>query len=291
MNLGMARNFTSSFLSAQIAEAAYYCPQRPSSRRGWEIVCAGREKCRPDYAISRRSFPWRAVELVVHGEGWVEVKGRRFRLKTGVLFSYGPRTAYRMATDPDRPLLKYFIDFTGAEAVRLLAAGPLRPGRVRQALYPQELREILDHILAEGARHSPAIANTYLRLLLQKLHECAPDSPERDASRALGSYLRAKALLDENYLRLTMAEAAAKELRTTPETLCRLFQRFSTTSPYRYLAQLKARRAVDLLLGTDALVKEVGAAVGLDDPFQFSRLFKRVQGTSPEMFRQLYRRN
>jgi AraC-like DNA-binding protein len=258
-----------------------------------DIVCAGWESCRSDYLISRTTFPWLALELVVQGEGWLEMEGKRFRLQTGTLFAYGPGISFRITTDPDRPLLKYFVDFTGTSARQTLSQGPLQPGRVQRALYPQELREIMDRMVVEGTRKSKLsrdIANNYLSLLLQKLHECAPSHSGPSQSRALDSFLKAKALLDRDYAEISRADTAAQKLGITPETLSRLFHRFSNVRPYQYLLRLKMNRAVDLLLGTNLLVKEVGLRSGFDDPFHFSRTFKRLQGTSPEIFRRIHQR-
>ncbi len=289
----MPRQFPSSFFSTQTTEARYYCPEKQTGSGHLRIICAGWEQCRADYKIKRESFPWMAVELVVRGEGWLTIHHHRYRLRAGMLFCYGPKVPYRMETDPAQPLLKYFVDFAGKETSSLMALGALKPGQVRQALYPHELREILDRMVVEGSRRSRLsmdIAANYLRLLLQKLPECAPMKAGQGPSRALEFHLRAKALLDEACERLTSAEAAAQQLGVTPETLCRSFKRFASASPYQYLLRQKMNRAVDLLLGTPLLVKEVGERVGFEDPFHFSRIFKRMQGDSPEGFRRRHRR-
>ena len=290
----MAQDFAPSLFSTQITKASYYCPKRSSKPAAWDIVCAGWEECRKDYVITRTTFPWLAVELIVRGEGWVEIQDRRFRLRPGTLFAYGPHISYRMKTDARHPMLKYFIDFTGTQARRIMSRGPLLPGRVLQVIYPQELRDIFDRVIMEGNRKSvfsQEIANNYLQILLRKFHESAPGRSSQSSSRALDSYLQAKALFEKDYLHLSSAEFAAERLGMTPETLCRLFHRFSNTSPYQYLLQLKINQSVDLLLGSGLLVKEVGALSGFDDPFQFSRVFKRLQGISPDLFRKTHKRN
>ena len=75
-----------------------------------------------------------------------------------------------------------------------------------------------------------------------------------------------------------------------PETLCRLFHRFSDDSPYQLLLKLRVNLSVDLLLGTDLLVKQVAERAGFDDPFHFSRVFKRMQGISPAAFQRMHKR-
>jgi AraC-like DNA-binding protein len=282
---------THQLLATQIVEARYYCPEPPRTPRSLNLVCAGWEACRPDYELVRRTFPWVVVELVIRGEGTLELDGRRCALHPGSLFCYGSSTSLRITTDPARPFLKYFVGFTGSEAPRASARGALRLGEVRDALYPEELQQILDRVIAEGNRKSPAsstIANDYLRIFLHKLDESSGDAAE--TSRGLEGYLRAKRYLEQSFLRLPRTEDAARELGMAPETLCRLFQHYSRTSPHQFVLRLRVNLAIDLLLGTTLLVKEVAQQAGFEDPFHFSRVFRKLQGMSPAAFQRLHRR-
>ncbi len=65
--------------------------------------------------------------------------------------------------------------------------------------------------------------------------------------------------------------------------LTRSFLRFGYGSPYRYLTRKKMLHAAALLDSGVLLVREVANRLGLD-PFQFSRVFKRVHGISPSDF-------
>jgi AraC family transcriptional regulator len=284
----------SQLFATQISEARYYYPGLPRSPRGLAVVCAGWEVCRSDYELVRRTFPWVVVELVVRGEGTLEIDGRRFALRPGTLFCYGPTTSLTITSDPEHPFLKYFVGFSGPEAYRAASRGALRRGDALQAVYPHELQEILDKIIAEGNRKTPSsstIANDYLRIFLLKLDECAEGSATGEPSRGLDSYLRAKAFLEEHFLELTRTEDAARALGMAPETLCRLFAHYSRTSPHQFLLRLRIDLAVHLLLGTSLLVKEVAEKVGFEDPFHFSRVFRKVQGVSPAGFQRLHRRD
>jgi AraC-like DNA-binding protein len=290
----MASRLPAGFFSTQVEAARYYCAEQARPPLALEVVCAGWEACRPDYDLARSTFPWLAVELVAQGEGWLDIDGRRYRLRPGTTFCYGPGTSVRIASDAAAPLQKYFVDFAGRAAERMVSRGPLRLGEVRQALFPHELAEILDRVIVEGNRKtalSARIAGNYLRIFFQKLHECA-DGARGDASpRGLDSYLRARAFLEREFTRIARAEDAARELGMAPETLCRLFRHYARTTPYQLLLTLRLNLAVDLLLGTDLLVKQVAERAGFDDPFHFSRVFKRrLNGMSPVAFQRLHRR-
>lgn len=56
-------------------------------------------------------------------------------------------------------------------------------------------------------------------------------------------------------------------------------------TPLGYLRQLRVQRAMGLLLRPGASIVTVANAVGYDDPFVFSKAFKKVVGVSPRAFR------
>lgn len=56
-------------------------------------------------------------------------------------------------------------------------------------------------------------------------------------------------------------------------------------TPLGYLRQLRVQRAMGLLAQPGASIVAVANAVGYDDPFVFSKAFKKVVGVSPRAFR------
>ena len=59
------------------------------------------------------------------------------------------------------------------------------------------------------------------------------------------------------------------------------------TSPVRYLNDYRLSVARELLLHTGKSIKSVAAAVGIPDPFYFSRLFRTAYGQSPQTCRNM----
>src|SRR4029077_16238330 len=60
-----------------------------------------------------------------------------------------------------------------------------------------------------------------------------------------------------------------------------VFKRHAMVSPNRYVQNLRIQRAQELLISTDLSVAEIAAQVGINDPFFFSRAFKKRSGISP----------
>ena len=123
----------SSFLSRQVESSRVFFFEEPDPS-GFEVKCGGFERCRPDYRIDRPDFPWFVIEFVHGGRGKVTLNGAEATLKSGVFFVYGPGVEHHIATDPDKPLVKYFAGFTST-ARRAIPDGcpsrEIRPGPSR----------------------------------------------------------------------------------------------------------------------------------------------------------------
>lgn len=65
----------------------------------------------------------------------------------------------------------------------------------------------------------------------------------------------------------------------------RLFQKEIGYSPKAYFVQLKVARACYYLQHTNLQINQICIKLGFDDPFYFSRTFKRIMGVSPKEYR------
>jgi len=83
---------------------------------------------------------------------------------------------------------------------------------------------------------------------------------------------------------MPVAELAALA-NVSPSHFFALFKRHTGCAPMDYFTHLRMQRACRLLDGTPASVKEVAAALGYDDPFYFSRVFKSVHHVPPSRYR------
>jgi len=64
-----------------------------------------------------------------------------------------------------------------------------------------------------------------------------------------------------------------------------VFKRHTGYAPVDYFIRLRMHQACQLLDTTQLSVKEIGAILGYEDPFYFSRLFKSVNEVSPAQYR------
>lgn len=280
------------FLSQQVETPSYYFLRLTDPRTAdIAVVCGGRERCRPDYVVDRKSFRYHSVEFVVAGRGQVTLGGRTHPLVPGMAFAYGPRTPHCIRTDPRAPMTKHFVDFAGRRAASWLrglrlAQGPVQvsdPGRVR------DLFEELDRTARGGGRHAEEAAGLLLRLLGIRIEELAIAGPAGHG-RARASFQRCREVLESSSGGIRTLDELARSCHMDKAYVCRLFRRFAQTTPQRVLQRRRMERAAELLQRGDLLVKQVAERMGFDDAFHFSRTFKRVHGIAPQPFMEFSRR-
>jgi AraC-like DNA-binding protein len=278
------------FFSPQVVEARrFYLDPAPPAAKPVAVVCGGCERCAPDYAIHRTTFPYYSIEFVARGKGALILGGKEYALFPGAVFSYGPGIAQDIFTDVADPLIKYFVDFVGSRAVRMLGQGALAPGNVARVFAPGEVQWILDDLILnglKGTRFASRICDVLLEYLILKIADSLMPW-EASKTPAFATYQRCRQHIQAQYLRLQTQQQIASECHINPAYLCRLFRRYDHQTPYQYLMRLKMNVAAERLQDPGRLVKQVSHELGFSDPFHFSRAFKSVFGVSPDAFRRL----
>lgn len=256
------------------------------------VACAGREQCERDYVVERDGFPCHGLEWVADGVGEVVMDGQSFRLSPGVVFAYGPATRHRITNTGDGGMTKYFVDFFGAEVEDWRERGHLRVGRAVQVFDVGPMRELFEQLIQVGQGDGGLVrelAAAYLRVMLLRIGLGT-------ATQAGGGvtvdplYERCVALIERDFSRLKDLGDLAAALHTQPSRLCRVFKAHGQPGPFGVLTRRKLHRAAELLASGGVSVQQAAAQVGYEDPYHFSRLFRRHFGKPPVAFRSEFRR-
>jgi len=84
----------------------------------------------------------------------------------------------------------------------------------------------------------------------------------------------------------SVREIAADEFGQNYEMFRKEFRRVVGTSPMKYLRQVRAEHAKDLLRNTTLKHYAIGREVGYKNEVTFCRFFKREAGMTPKAYRQ-----
>ena len=78
----------------------------------------------------------------------------------------------------------------------------------------------------------------------------------------------------------------ARAAGLSPSHFTRLFRLWTGLPPGEYLLRKRVEQACKLLGDPTLSIKEVAARSGFDDPYYFSKVFRRVDGLTPTLFRE-----
>lgn len=240
-----------------------------------------------------RTLPDFAVVFLTGGRGSLETgesaplevrEGEGFLLFPGVPHLYGPDRGTRWR--------EIWVLFRGPFAQGLLDGGlmspcrpRLRPPEHRRRRVEEELRRIAELLRLRPFEYRLDAVPALYRLLLLLLLPAAP-GPRGAEGRNLE--LEIRDLLDS---RLSSGEKISGWFRTPELSYNSLrveCRRLFGMPPAALLARMRMEKAKELLIWTGLPVGRVARETGFDDPYHFSRTFRRQTGASPRAFRKSY---
>lgn len=280
------------FFTKQIDQARrFYFEKSRSKNSRFNVICGGCEQTSLDFKIVREDFPYYSIEFVAKGAGFVKLNNRKYQLKPGTFFSYGPGISQKITSNPDNQMTKYFIDFTGSNVKQIFNKHISPLGTAIDIDRPDIIENILEDMLRHGLSDSPhksIICSALLEYLLFRLAEITVEG-KNSPSGAFATYQTCRENIKKHFVTMNSLGDIAGICAIDHTYLCRLFKRFDTQSPYQYLLSLKMAYAADRFQKSAVLVKEIAKELGFNDPFHFTRAFKRFYGISPLTFKKLKR--
>jgi AraC-like DNA-binding protein len=124
--------------------------------------------------------------------------------------------------------------------------------------------------------------------IVSHLRQTADRQPTRISTPLSSAFLdQILEYIDENYRNPVNLADLSDMARLSPAYFSTVFKKQVGASFKEYLTGVRVKAAMELLGKTNRSVAEISAAVGYDDPFYFSRAFKKVTGRSPSEWRKV----
>ena len=91
--------------------------------------------------------------------------------------------------------------------------------------------------------------------------------------------------MQENVERNLTLEQLATYFKYSSSHFSMLFQKETRMSPINYFIRLKIQKACQYIMLTNLKLNEISIKLGFEEPAYFSRIFTRVMGVSPSVYR------
>jgi len=80
-------------------------------------------------------------------------------------------------------------------------------------------------------------------------------------------------------------EDLSREFDLSKSYINAIFKKYANRAPIDFFINLKMQEACKLLKSTDLYIGEISSMLGYEDPYYFSRIFKKVTGVSPREYK------
>jgi len=167
------------------------------------------------------------------------------------------------------------------------AAWPLPPGVVRLRTQAEEpLGRLIDYSIRwfMHSKRDEAEARALGLLLVREIFR-ATDGMVAPVSSRPEELSRLLVHIDRGFQLAPRIDDLAAIIGRSRSHVLKLFRRHMSTSAKGYVIGRQLQEARELLLSTTLPIAEVGKAVGLPDPYHFSKLFRRHTGLAPREYR------
>ncbi|QTQ16906.1 AraC family transcriptional regulator [Treponema parvum] len=95
-------------------------------------------------------------------------------------------------------------------------------------------------------------------------------------------------IMEERIYQNLKIEDLAGEMGISPEHYIRIFRKKMNITPLQYFYRLKIKTAAAMICNTDLSISDISKKMSFENPFHFSRIFKKCAGLSPSAYRKLY---
>lgn len=231
----------------------------------------------------------------LRGKGWYSVNDKRFEVGAGeFILLPATRESLIYGAEENDPWTIYWVHFSGRDMSIFnrsfeigLFDGP------RKIFFNEKGLQIWDTMYQnlEMGYSKENLANTNLCLyhlvatfLYPDKHHNEKKQDTRDMIKDTILYMR-----KELSAKLTIQDMA-RENNISASHFSSLFRKATGMSPMDYFIHLKLQKACLMLYNNDIKIKEIAGAIGYEDPYYFSRLFKKYMRVSPDKYRVLRRK-
>ena len=225
------------------------------------------------------------------GQGWIQLPAGQVIMQAGDVFAVAPGVPHSYGAHPENPWTIHWFHFSGThchEAVQAIMDDHSDMPQATRVSFSDERIALFDRIwntfLRGYSMSNLLFANLTAPFFLASF--VAPENFQKEViSSGVNPTNKAILFMQNNLSTSITLDNIAQSAHLSTSFFSRKFRQDTGYAPIEYFNHLRIQKACQLLHLSDLRINEVGAQLGIDDPFYFSRLFKKQMGVSPAEYR------
>ena len=240
------------------------------------------------------------LAFVLSGTGKYHIEGQIYEVNEGDLLIFRPGVHHQALYVPEAevPATEFFVGFCDVQLpgrepndVPLPGGGYIlhTSGELRQKIFRIcSSMEAESAVCWQGRYHMLKAYLMQLLLLILKEQAPLPKSRKGYSFESLNRKYVVEQIVgyfEDHYSEKISLDTIAENMYLSPFYISKIFKSETGDTPIRHLINIRLERARELLVQEEMSIQEVAAAVGYEDAYHFSKLFKKYYGKSPSQLR------
>lgn len=246
-------------------------------------------KARDHYTYRKKGLPENFLFFCVDGSGWYQIGKQRYEVGANEFFILPQHQEHSYGSSTGDPWSIYWVHF-GGEALSALnevqeVQKNFKPELVRntgeiipvfQKIYKTlELGYSIDNLLFANM----CLSQFLTLFIYNKRHYASASKDRLDCVDSAIHYMQEH--INDNISLISLS----KTYNYSVSRFSNLFKQKTGYAPIDYFLQMKMQKACQLLDFSDRSIKDIAFSMGFEDPYYFSKRFRKIIGVSPRKYR------
>lgn len=248
------------------------------------------------YIQKEKGCDYAMLIYCIDGEGWYQIEHKKYSLRKDEYVILPPYIPYSFGANNENPWSIYWLHYKGENASYYQHSNytpkHIQNNDCSRLQNRLQLFEEIYHCFSlsytkEFMRYTSACLQLFLSsfIYLEQYH-----SIQTLTNRNLSFSGKVIHYMQENIHSALTLEQISAYFNYSPSHFSTLFQKETGASPIHYFLRLKIQKACQYIELTNLKLQEISMALGFEEASYFSRLFTKIMGIPPSVYRKRERK-
>lgn len=253
------------------------------------LYTCGKENCKPRHSYGPAIRDHFLVHYVIDGEGTFQVNNTTFKLYKNQGFVIYPNVLTYYEADASNPWYYNWVGFSGFKAETYLKQANLSR---TNPIFTYKKGGLIEEYIDEMIQYKSPTEENELKLhglLFLFLSELVGNADKLKITEHSQKEIYIKKCIQ--YIEMHFSHDItifhlAEYIGLNRSYLSSIFKSYLNMSPQEFLIKYRMDMASKFMLAPSLSISEISRSVGYEDPLAFSKIFKKIKGSSPRKYRE-----
>lgn len=254
------------------------------------LYTCGKETCKPRHSYGPAVRDHFLIHYIIDGEGSYYVDGKTYKLTKNQAFVIFPNVLTYYEADESTPWYYNWVGFSGFKAENYLKQANISRNN---PIFTYKRGDLIEKYVDEMIQYQTPTEENELKLhglLFLYLSELVGNADKHTISENSQKDIYIKKCIEyieKNFSHNISVTNLAEYIGLNRSYLSSIFKSYLNMSPQEFLIKYRMDKATEFMSTPSLSISEISRSVGYEDPLAFSKIFKKIKGSSPKEYREI----